>query len=257
MSPLWPDTVQVGLFPGLSWLKSKRAEKVLSLASAPVHDAKALLNTLAAMLDAEANMLRKGSKVVVTVSNSVAAITTLPWQPSLTRASELQGYARACFEKLGVAIDDEWTMHTEFRHYGAMGLAYALPNAWLADLIDLLQTRDLKLQTVLPVTAKAYAHPMLRRQSGKTLILLQDELCCSALVINSNGLCGYDVEPVIGSPQESSVRLLKRVGVREGEIGNVVSWSLDLEEKQGTPDFIEDCLPGTAFQVISHNVWSC
>jgi len=256
VSPLWPDTVHVGLFPGLCWLKSKRAEKVLSIASPPVHDAKALLDTLAVMLDTEANMLRKGSKVVVTVSNSVAAIASLPWQPSLTLESELQGYARVCFEKFGVAIDDEWTIHTEFRHYGAMGLAYALPNAWLASLIDLLQARGLRLQTVLPVTAKAYAHRMLRRQAGKSLILLQETLCNSALVVDGNGLCSYDAEPVIGSSQESSVRLLKRVGAREGKIGSVISWALDLEEKEGTPDFIEDCLPGATCQVVSHNAWS-
>lgn len=256
MSLLWPDTVHVGLFPGACWLRNKRAKETLSLTSTPAHDDQALLNTLAAMLEAESNVLRKGSNVVVTVSDSVAAIAALPWQPSLTRASELQGYARICFEKLGISIDDDWTMHTEFRHYGAMGLAYVLPNAWLAGLIDLLQARGLRLQTVLPVTATAYTYRMLRRQAGKTLILLQEPLRSSALAVDNHGLCGYDVEPVIGSVQESCVRLLRRMSMRHGEITRVAHWSLDLPEESALPGFVAECLPGSAFQAIPKTAWS-
>ena len=256
MSPLWPETVHVGLFPRACWVKNKRAKEILSLATTPAYDGNALLNTLATMLNAETNVLRKGSKVIVTVSDSVAAITALPWQPSLTGTSELQSYARACFEKLGISIDDNWTMHTEFRHYGAMGLVYALPNAWLAGLIDLLQTHSLKLQTVLPVTATAYTHRTLRREADKTLILLQETLRSSALVVDNNGLCGYDVEPVIGSAQESSVRLLKRIGTHHGEIGRVAHWSLDLPEENESPDFVTECLPGSTFHAIPKNAWS-
>ena len=157
MSLLWPDTVHVGLFPGASWLKTKRTKGIQPFSDAQAHDPGALLGDLETALDALTEKLCKGSNIVVTVSDSIAAVTTMPWQSALSRTDELKNYARICFEKLGMEIDDGWTMHAEFRDYGAMGLAYALPNAWLVELIEMLKARDLKLQNVLPASARIYS----------------------------------------------------------------------------------------------------
>jgi hypothetical protein len=246
--------VHVGLFPGANWLKTRRT-KVQSFADSPDHDAGALLRHLAAMLDSIEDKPRKGSNVVMTVSDSVAVIATMPWQPSLSRTEEINSYARICLEKLGMAIDDDWSMHAEFRHYGAMGLVYALPNAWLAELLDLLKTRELKLRTVLPASAKAYAYRASRQQTGKSLILMQEALRSTAVLLGDAGLCGYDVEPVIESSWETSVRLLKRMGARHNDVLRVIHWGLDSLEEKPLPGFVTACLPSATCQPMAHDAW--
>lgn len=255
MSLLWPDTLHVGLFPGTSWLKTGRKKAIQPFVVAVDQDPDALLRSLEVMLDTMTVKPRKGSRVIVTVSDTVAAITALPWQPALSRPGEVHSYARICFDKLGITIDGTWAMHAEFRRYAVMGWAYALPNGWIGGLIALLRERGLQLRTVLPASAKALAYRAAHRQAGKQVILLQEALRNSALILGKEGLCGYDAEPVIGSPQESSVRLLTRISARHGAIGRLIHWPLDAAQEKPVQDGETHCLPGATCEAMAQDIW--
>ncbi|HYD78909.1 MAG TPA: hypothetical protein VEC06_03795 [Paucimonas sp.] len=256
MSRLWPETVAVGLFPGLCWLRRRRGAAAQEFRFEAAADPYALLPALEATLEEQAKTLRKGTRVAVTVSDSAAAIAMIPWQDALHRQEELQAYAKVFFERNGVAIGDDWVLHVEFRQYGAAGLAYAVPLKWLTRLVDMLKTKGLRLAGVLPATAASYCRPRPASKEGRTLIILREAFHDSALVYGKEGLLGYDVEPVVGAARESCARLLKRVGARHEGIKNVFHWSPEAPEAAPSASIIADCLPGAAAHLLARDAWS-
>lgn len=256
MSRLLPETLYCGLFPGHCWLQRKGAATAQSFPLEPSVNGADLLLALESMLESQSATLRKGTRLAVTVSDTVAAVTALPWQEALREPEELNSYARICFEKTGLMVDDSWVMHTEFRTYGAMGLAYALPQEWMTELDRLVNTKGLRLTTVLPVSAAAYCAQPPYRLDGVALVLLQEATRCSALMYSKEGLLGLDVEPVIRSAQESGMRLLKRTAAYPDRIAAVTHWSPAPPELTQSPDFIADCLPDAVLHRVARGAWS-
>lgn len=253
MSLLWPEIVHVGLFPGKSWMQRKRvADKEVV---PPGADPDALLRALDVLLDAD-KTLKKGSRVDVTVSDSIAAVMALPWQDKLGRAEEVQGYARAVFERAGMAVDDDWVMRVEYRHFGAAGLAYALPKAWMAALLEVLGKRGLRLRSVLPVSAAAYSAGKAARANASTAIVLGDSKQCSALVFDKTGLVACDAEPAVGGAAKSMERLFKRLQVRHASIRHVFDWSPDNPAKVEAAVQATSSIPHVQRQVLARNAWS-
>jgi hypothetical protein len=253
VSPLWPEVLSIGLFPGACWLRRARGTET-PIQCEPGADPHAMLLALASFLDAD-KAIRKGSRVDVTVSNCMAAITALPWQGNLHRPAELQSYAQVVFETLGMTIDDSWAMHVEFQRHGATGLAYALPKAWMTALIELLEKRGLRLRTILPVSAAAYCRHKTSRSIGNTLLLLQDAAQSSAMVFDGAGMVGYDVEPVIGSAAESSIRLLKRMSARYERIAQIFHWSPVAPDAAPSMHFVADCFPDAKVSLLARSAW--
>jgi hypothetical protein len=217
-------------------------------------DPDALLQALEQLLAAD-KALKKGARVDVTVSDSVAAIIAVPWQDKLVRPAELQGYARAVFDRSGAGVDDSWVMHVEYRHFGAAGLAYAFPKAWLEKLRDLLGQRGLRLRTVLPVSAAAYHASRVARARGGAAILLQDSARCSALMFGAAGLAAFDTEPAIGSAAESMERLFRRIQAKHASIHHVLDWSPDSPTKAAVPAPAMPSMPEAQWQVLVRNAW--
>lgn len=252
MLRLWPDTLRVGLFPGHCWLQGRQKSAQLSVQAAA--GAADLLPSLEAMLGDSAKTVRKGSRVKLTVSDSLAAIVALPWQDALQSPAELQNYAQIHFEKQGLSIDSNWVIHTEFRRYREMGLAYAMPRNYLSELEQIVLTKGLRLKSALPISAAAYCGRRLARKNARTLFLLHEASRTSALIYGEQGLLGYDVEAATGSGQDSSKRLLLRILASYDNFGHVVDWS---SEPQPRPtQFISDLMPGIGISTLSGSAWS-
>lgn len=251
MSHLWPDKVVGGLFPGQCWLKRAGAEETHVQAQQGAMTPDAMLVVLEAMLDGQGDKVSKGSKLSLVVSDSLGAIVALPWRAQLTSPDEVHGYAVACFEKQGTDIDARWAMHAEFRSYGGMGLAYALPKAWLGALVALLEVRGLQLERVLPVSAMAYwKHDRSPRQE---LMMLREPQRASALVFDRTGLKGMDVEPITGNADASVRRLLLRVGAYFPQVVSVLDWAAEAGGKP--PECIAECFAGAAIVSVNRSAW--
>jgi hypothetical protein len=256
VSLLRPDVLQAGLFPGEAWIKSRRMKDWCTAEQTPERDGLALLPMLDALLEKEAISLRKARRAVITVADSFGAMTAIPWQPTLTRASEVQAYARAWLEERGIQFDRDWVMHTEFSHHAAMGFVYALPRSWLEELLSLLGRHQLRLRRVLPFSAKAYTAGIPSRLKGKSLVTLQEPFRVSGLVFERARLIGYDTEPVIGDEAESVVRLLRRISAKQGKIERAFQWSSVSAPSAGSMEFWADHLNGAKVQAVDRTAWS-
>ena len=256
MLRLWPDSISVGLFPGQCWLHSRRIKQEPSCNLGLSTDPQALLHALETMLDDKASVIRKGSRLTIVVSDSIAALVTLPWQEELRSTEELASYATACFENQGIVMDDSWVMRTEFRRYQAMGIAYALPKAWLTQLLELLKVRGLRLQGVIPISAAAYCAEQRPTTQHQRLVLLQENHRTSAFIYDQSGLVGMDVEPVVTSREVSGTRLLRRISARFNAITDVGLWSPELAEQTPKADFIVACLDKVTVQQLDRGAWS-
>jgi hypothetical protein len=227
---LWPETVAISLFTGIAWICRKGAIAAPMLSDG----ADALLDQLRRLLDAQEPPLRRGSRIALTVSDTVANIVALHWQPQLQRASEVDAYARACFELAGIALDDGWTMHAEFRDRDAMGLAYALPNAWLDALLAELARRQLVLTNVLPLSAALYFGSRPRKGGWPAVLIAHEQGRKIACVYGTAGLIGYDVEAIIGSAEHSAQRLAGLLAARFGDTPRQAAW-IACAPASGTP----------------------
>lgn len=258
MSLLLPETIYVGLFPGQCWLHSRRIKEEPSLALAQTADPQALLGALETMLDDKGAAVRKGSRVVISVSDSVSALVTLPWQEALRTPEELDAYAKACFENQGMVINDSWVMRTEFRRHRSNGIAYALPLAWLTQLLTTLKDRGLRLHRALPIAAAAYCAEPGTSKAGQRLVLLQERHRISALTYGTEGLLGFDVEPIVTGSEIAGTRLLRRMSAKGGDIAHVSIWSPELPElpeQAPSADFITTCLTDIKVQRLVRGAW--
>jgi hypothetical protein len=255
VSPLWPETIHIGLFPGDCWLH-RRATTAQPFQAPEFCEPQSLLQALEKMLDEQGASLRKGSRLALTVSDSLAAIATLPWQQELRRDDEIASYARICFEKLGMELEDDCVMRAEFRQYGGTGLAYALPRAWMEGLLALIEGRGLRLAAVLPISAAAYCQQRFREREGRTLLLLQERNRTSAMIYEKSGLLDYDVEPVVGSIDDTRKRLLNRIGSRYDNIARVATWSTALTETVPDAQTIAVGLAEAELRHLERAVWN-
>jgi hypothetical protein len=153
-------------------------------------------------------------------------------------------------------MDDSWVMRTEFRRYQAMGIAYALPTAWLTQLLDLLKERGLRLQRVIPISAAAYCAEQRPATQHQRLVLLQENHRTSAFIYDKSGLVGIDIEPVVTSSVVSGTRLLRRISARFHDITHVGLWSPELAEQTPAADFIVACLDEVTVQRLDRGAWS-
>jgi hypothetical protein len=252
----WPETLSAGLFPGHCWLQGRRAAIGNSHWCAPAIDSATLLRAMETMLDERAGALRKGGQLTLVVSDSIAAITMLPWQEALQRPAELESYARICLEKQGVRVDGSWVLRTAFRQFRGAGIAFALSRDWLTELVELVTARRLQLKAVLPITAAAYVGHHFSRRGVQTLLLLREAIRTSALIYGGEKLLGRDVEPVTAAGQESGVRLLRRIAASHENIARVIDWSTEPPEQACVAKFISLCLPKAEICLVNRGAWS-
>jgi hypothetical protein len=135
----------------------------------------------------------------------------VPWSADVRSSEEQRAYALAHFEQAGLAAGDGDAVHVEFRHFGAQGLAYAVPRRLLNELQSVAASHAMTLTTVLPISA--VAHLSARRASAETatLTLVIEPETVSALVLDRTGLKRYDAEPCFGGSHAALRRLLTRL----------------------------------------------
>lgn len=235
MSLLWPERFYAGLFPGSCWLQSGREPAAHSMDTARTMDHAVLLENLDALLAARVGAGKRKSRLSLTVTDQLCAFVTLPWQDALQRPAELANYAKIQFETHGIDVNDSWVMHTEFRQYRATGIAYAFRKDWLAQLLQILAARKIRLMQVLPVSAAAYAVQRLPRNTGQTLLLLREPYRLTAQVYGRTGLLAHDVEPVTAGTHGAGLRLQRRTEAAFTAIGALEYWSSAGSEETQQP----------------------
>lgn len=257
MSLLWPETIRIGLFPGHCWLQRGRGDAGLTSVALPSSaQPQELLAALSTMLSGQTPALRKGSRLQILVSDGMAAVVALPWQEHLSGEQEMALYAQACFEKQGMPVDADWTMQAGFRDHRAAGIAYALPEAWLRELLALLATRGLKLGSVLPVAASAYWRRARLPKIGQALLLLREPRRVTAMLYDASGWLGVDVEPVTSNETVSCTRLLRRVTATHSAINRVAQWDAAASADVAMSAVITMCLPEAELHQLDRSVWS-
>ena len=255
MLRLWPDTVNIGLFPGYCWLQHRSLSAPALCPSSPKSGAANLLQTFSSMLANPALRLRQGDTLAITTSDDIAALCSMPWQANLHTFDELEMYASMCFEKNHKTVDAAWVVHSAFRHFGSTGMAYALPRTWLAQLAEQAAQRGLRLQTVMPITARAYFNPPRPLRQGQSLVLLHESTRLSALVYHHGGMLAYDVEPIIGSATASARRLLRRLNGTHEKIRQINLWTQDQAGTEILSETILAELPEAQMAILATAHW--
>ena len=251
MLRLWPETITAGLFPGYCWVR-RGAVRTAGAADGAPDMLLAELGTLLSRLPAPGKRPRN---LHLVVSDGLAAVTQLPWQEKLTSKAELAAYASACYERQGDDIDDTWATQTGFRHFGAAGLAYALPQAWLRQLKTVADQSGATLKTVLPVSAAAYWRRPASPGGGQSVLLLNEARRLTGLVYEAGRLARVDVQPVTQDPAVAGTRLLTRLVAGHGQIRHVGFWSA-AEDSAVAPPYIQFCLPDAAVTIMPAGAWS-
>lgn len=217
MLRLLPDRLYVGLFEEHPWL-------ALGAAGGPVPVMVPTNGTAADILDAilhSSSHGRRPRKLSVMLSGQSALCTNLPWSPALRGQEEQHAYALAHLEKAGLGTSENYAVHAEFRHYGAQGLAYAVPMKLLDALRAVAARHQLDLTTVLPVSAVAHLAASRARNAGRAVSLVVDGTSISALSMDRAGLQSYDAEPVVGRVPATLRRLLARMAADGTELNSI------------------------------------
>ena len=255
MSRLLPDRVSAGLFPGLCWLGPSGARQPFVHQEDVAPDPAAMLTRLGAMLKDRVAVLKKGALLTLMVSDSVGAIAAMPWQDQLATDREIEAYALACFDRLGLSIDERWIVHAGLRAFRGIGLAHALPGEWLKELEALLAAHDLRLERVLPVSAFAYWRQRHVSLAGTGVLVLREPHRNTALVVGRSGLLAIDVEATAGSVETSIRRLLCRVSAHHAAIAHVRCWSYDSDDSAQLAAAIAASLPDLEIRSLARAAW--
>ena len=241
MLRLWPETVRIGLFDQHSWVT--RGGPTTPVDSVAGQGGDAYLDTLASVLNNSSRPIAKGSKLALTVSDTLALVHAIPWQGELSGPDELERYARACMINSGIDIGGEWELQTDFPNYAGMGLAVALKCDWMLKLVALCEAHDMKLLSVLPVSSRAFAHRRSKRRSDDMQILMESKRC-TALTYGSKGLVACDVEPIAGKPDMALQRLIRRTHATRPAVPRIGLWSEDAGENMRLQEVIRTEIPG-------------
>lgn len=255
MLRLWPETLYASLFPGTSWLIAGRGPSPV-LKDSTGDDIGDLLVGLDTLLSALPRKARGRMRLHLTVSDSVGTMAMLPWQEKLSGQVELDAYARAYLERDACHIDESWVTYTCFRKFRSGGLAYALPRLWMGELIAVCEKFQVRLETVLPVSAAAYWRTEFGRGSAQRLLVLIEPHRLSALVYDVGRLMLVDVQPITHDFNIAGTRLLLRIFARYQAIGEVRYWSACDMGTSLSPQFIRACLPNAVVSQLSQNEWN-
>ena len=254
MLRLWPEKLVVGLFSGHCWLQRGGAKPVCAVSPDCGASPEALLAMLGTLLEQHETKSSRPTTVSLIISDNLGALVALPWQQQLSGTDEVRAYAGACFEQVGIDIGDTWAMHARFRHHGGMGLAHAVPRAWLAQLHALLAAHGCQLGWVLPVSAMAYWHHKRASKAGIELLLLREARRNSILVYDKSGLLALDAEVVTIDPAESAQRLLRRISAYYPDAKTLWDWCAWPREAS-QPLFLQACLPQARVRALGPGEW--
>jgi hypothetical protein len=241
VSRLWPERRALALFPDRAWLYAGKQMLQDSSHGDMRSKAEALLQRVSATA-----WLRP--QLDVLLSDEVARAMVLPWQDGLRTRAQLQLYAQACLEDVGVH-EERWTMQYGYRHHGRAGIAYAVRTESLELLSDLATAYRLCLRSVLPVSAAAYWRQPLRGRAA-ALLVLSEARRVTALRFSGAGLMELDVQPVMESREMALRRFLRRAQAQEQGIEVIYCWSAEAAIALEKP--VAECYPDAHVRVLAH-----
>jgi hypothetical protein len=219
---LWPETIQVGLFPGHCWLKRGKAIHTINIADDAGPDD--LLAALDRLLCMPGRRYGRRTAVELLLSDSVGYAITIPWQSNLSRAAQLNSYGAACLARKGFADDGDWVIEAGFRWPGGHGIALAVRNDWLERLVTITSNVGVRAVSALPACAAAYWYQPLPPKRGPSLLLLEECNRITALRCDAGKVHHIDAEPVVMDAEVSMRRLIARQLGVQPSIAHVDIW---------------------------------
>lgn len=253
MSLLWPDYLTLGVFPGACWLQLAGGPMVAEAdidRTVPPLD---LLDAVDALLERRAGSWGRRAMVDVVVSDTIGLTVALPWQESLSAPEHLRSYARILLESQNAIDGKAWTVEAGFRHFRSTGVGVALPEEWLARLMERLTLRGLCLRSVLPVSAVAYWQARGLEARGRSLLLIEEATRATALVYQNKRLHAIDAQPLFGDANEGGERLCRRLQAVYGQVQEVALWSLS--ENKFFAGAVERWLPEVSLVSLPVGHW--
>lgn len=241
MSLLWPEYLTLGVFPGACWLQLPGGPMVAGADIDRTSSHLDLLDAVDALLERRAGSWGKRASVEVVVSDTIGLTVALPWQENLSAPEHLRSYARVLLESQHAIDGKAWTVEAGFRHFRNTGVGVALPEEWLARLVERLALRGLRLRGVLPVSAVAYWQAKNVGARGQSLLLIEEATRATALVYRNQRLHAIDAQPLLGDAGEAGERLCRRLQAVYGDVRNVALWSLS--ETELFAGAVKRCLP--------------
>lgn len=249
MSRLWPESLEIGLFPGHSWIFRSKLFGRVEVQQGEVAgftSAQTALEILSTLLSQHAADLPKAAKVNLLVSDVLGATFPLAWQSDLHNQEERDRYAALLLKREQPSTLEPHTVCTaRYRHFGQRGLAVGMNADWLNALAERLNAHGLTLQRVMPITAHVYdCHPLGRDTAPKCLLLIE-ERSVVAMTYASGVWCGLDVELTCPSHQQALRRLNSRLDF--SSVAEVLVWS----PRTNQTEQIAHCL---RTELATHNV---
>jgi hypothetical protein len=142
------------------------------------------------------------------IPDNLARLQLMPWTPALTGPEELQQFAIERFDMADMSVREGWTVHARWQQYQAPTLAYALPNALVEALHALLNSRGLRLASVLPASANIHYRRLSLMRKPETY-LIHGGASISMLRYEKSGLAEFLSETCRND--QSLKRLLARI----------------------------------------------
>lgn len=251
MLRLWPERLTAAIFPDVCRLHGANREEIGTYTPASLSGFD-VVDCLVQLLDA--NPQRGRTEMEVIVSDSVARSIPLPWQDGLANDEQYEGYARACFERAGFELNDEWVVQGAYRHFRGGGLGYALPRALVMAVENQLTERGIRLRSVMPMSAYAYwRHPNGAR-NGKRVLLLREESRLSALLFDGKICAGLYVQPMGTGAADAARRLSTMLDTVFPGISGIQYWTPQADEAEA--ESIRSRFSVSDFKVLHELGWS-
>jgi hypothetical protein len=191
--------------------------------------------------------------VEVVVSDTIGLTVALPWQQNLSSPEQVRAYARVLLEAQNAIDGKAWTVEAGFRHFRSTGIGVALPEEWLARLVERLALRGLRLRGVLPLSAVAYWQARSLGARGLSVLLMEEGTRATALVYRDQRLHAIDAQPLLCDAGEGGERLCRRLHALYGNVQDVALWSLsDSEVFAGA---VKRCLPDVSPVTLPVGHW--
>ncbi len=244
MSLLSPKKIHVGLCCGKCWLKVGELQVERATEIDVNVDLKALqdffVQALNSMLAEVKGKIKPRSSVSITVSDRLAMISTLPWQDIAMSRSELESFAVFWLAKFGMKVDESQLLFADYPRYQAVGMAYALPKAFIETLASTMDSAQLKLERVIPISAEVFFSNYFKKMRSSTIVVCEETHSLSAWIFDQDGKVHYEIEPVTATQDQAIKRLSSRISLRYTELENLDFWGV---AKDRVPSEMRDHFP--------------
>lgn len=250
MLRLWPEVLEIGLFPGQCWLR--RGARLSRADGGAGYQQQ--LEALRGLLAGETRRFGRFARADVFVTDAHAQIALLPWQANLQTQAQMNAYGKACLDAKGQCSEGEWSVHAGFRHFGAHGLAAAMLAGLVTQLRDVLASVNVQLRSVAPASAAAYWYHRPSGKRGTSVLLFSDASRLTAAVYEDGRLSAIDVESVFGATGLAASRLERRVQMRHAAIRHVEVAGSSVSEWH--PERLGEIFQGAVIMPAQRARWS-